>query len=131
VVFVSPNAAQQFFALQPSGRAGWPAGVVAAAVGPGTSAVLREGGVPVQALVEPAAEAARFDSEALWAQLAAREWSGRSVLVVRGDGGREWLADTLRAHGASVDFVAAYRRVAPRLDGERRQRLDAALARPL
>jgi len=129
VVFVSPNAAQQFFALQPAG-AGWPSGVVAAAVGPGTSAVLREGGVPAQALVEPPADAARFDSEALWAQLAAREWAGRSVLVVRGDGGREWLADTLRTHGASVDFVAAYRRVAPRLDGERRQRLDAALARP-
>ena len=30
------------------------------------------------------------------------------VLVVRGDGGREWLADQLRARGADVRFVQAY-----------------------
>jgi len=53
------------------------------------------------------------------------------VLVVRGDGGRDWLADTLRAQGAQVAFVAAYRRAAPRLDdAERRPRLEAALAHP-
>ena len=129
VVFVSPNAAGQFFVSQPSGS-GWPAGVDAAAVGPGTSAVLRAHGVPAAAIVEPPVDAARFDSEALWSRLSARDWRGRGVLVVRGDGGREWLADTLRSQGATVDFVSAYRRVAPRLDGERRRHLDAALARP-
>ncbi|MES1161549.1 MAG: uroporphyrinogen-III synthase, partial [Rhizobacter sp.] len=50
--------------------------------------------------------------------------------VVRGDGGRDWLADTLRRHGAQVDHVAAYRRAAPRLDAAERALLHAALAAP-
>jgi uroporphyrinogen-III synthase len=67
-------------------------------------------------LVEPAADATRFDSEALWVQVAHEDWAGRQALVVRGEDGRDWLADTLRGRGASVDFVAAYRRLAPQPD---------------
>jgi uroporphyrinogen-III synthase len=131
VVFVSPNAAERFFALRPAGAA-WPAGAKAASVGPGTSETLRGCGVPAGCIVEPPASSPRFDSEALWQALSAIEdWSGASVLVVRGDGGREWLADTLRAQGARVAFVSAYRRLAPRLDQPpRRDLLDAALAAP-
>jgi len=51
-------------------------------------------------------------------------------LIVRGDGGRDWLADTLRAHGASVSFVAAYRRIAPDLQGAGCGVLTEAMARP-
>ena len=35
------------------------------------------------------------------------------MLIVRGDGGREWLADRLREAGAEVEAVAAYRRLVP------------------
>ncbi|TGT11506.1 fused uroporphyrinogen-III synthase HemD/membrane protein HemX, partial [Mesorhizobium sp. M3A.F.Ca.ET.174.01.1.1] len=38
---------------------------------------------------------------------------GKRVLIVRGDGGREWLADRLREAGAQVETVAAYRRLVP------------------
>lgn len=59
----------------------------------------------------------RFDSEALLAALSARiglaALSGRPVLIVRGDGGREWLADRLREAGAQIEAVCAYRRVVP------------------
>ena len=59
----------------------------------------------------------RFDSEALFAALSARlglaALSGRPVLIVRGDGGREWLADRLREAGAQVEPVCAYRRIVP------------------
>lgn len=59
----------------------------------------------------------RFDSEALFAALSMRlgltALSGRPVLIVRGDGGREWLADRLREAGAQVEPVCAYRRVVP------------------
>jgi uroporphyrinogen-III synthase len=79
---------------------------------------------------EPAADAPQFDSEALWHQLQHEPWAGASVLVVRGDGGREWLADTLRSHGADVSFVSAYRRTAPSLSDECRRHLDEALAHP-
>ncbi|MBU6488715.1 MAG: fused uroporphyrinogen-III synthase HemD/membrane protein HemX [Burkholderiales bacterium] len=61
--------------------------------------------------------AARFDSEALLAALEQRlglaSLSGRAVLIVRGDGGREWLADRLREAGAQVEAVCAYRRIVP------------------
>lgn len=128
VVFVSPNAAERFFA-HPAAQA-WPAGVLAAAVGPGTAQVLRERGVPADAVAEPAADAAQFDSESLWLRLAPHDWTGAEVLIVRGDGGRTWLADTLRSQGAQVRFVSAYRRMPPRFDESQRRLLDAALARP-
>ncbi len=60
---------------------------------------------------------ARFDSEALFAALSTRlgtaALSGRPVLIVRGDGGREWLAERLREAGAQVEPVCAYRRIVP------------------
>ncbi|MCM2490903.1 fused uroporphyrinogen-III synthase HemD/membrane protein HemX [Burkholderia glumae] len=39
--------------------------------------------------------------------------AGKRVLIVRGDGGREWLATRLREAGAEVELVAAYRRIVP------------------
>lgn len=129
VVFVSPNAAACFLAARPEG-CGWPAATLAGAVGPGTTAALRAAGVPAQAIVEPAADAPQFDSEALWARLAAHAWSGRRVLIVRGDGGRDWLTETLRSEGAEVEALAAYRRCLPRLGAAQRALLDAALRAP-
>lgn len=132
VVFVSPNAAGCFFAHRPQGQVqqAWPDGLPAAAVGPGTAQVLRDCGVPAAAVVEPDADAAQFDSEALWLRLRHRDWSGARVLIVRGDGGRAWLADTLARHGAQVRFVSAYRRMPPRFDDAQRRLLDAALVQP-
>jgi uroporphyrinogen-III synthase len=127
VVFVSPNAATCFFEGQPAGTP-WPDGVVAASPGPGTTRVLR--GLGVKALVEPAADSAQFDSEALWLQLATREWQGRKVLVVRGASGRDWLADRLRERGAALQFVAAYGRAVPALSAHEAALLKGALAAP-
>ena len=129
VVFVSPSAAEQFFALRPPAMV-WPGQTQAGAPGPGTAAVLRAAGVPATLVVEPAADAASFDSESLWAQLCGQDWAGRSALVVRGEEGRDWLAGALRARGASVEFVAAYRRLPPVLDAAGQALLAAALAAP-
>jgi uroporphyrinogen-III synthase len=131
VVFVSPNAVARFFALKPAGAA-WPIGTHAGATGPGTSAALVAVGVPASAIVEPPADAGQFDSEALWACLAPlRDWRGARVLIVRGEGGRDWLAGTLQAQGADLRFVEAYRRVAPRLDAARQALLADAVAHPV
>ncbi|HSM23186.1 MAG TPA: uroporphyrinogen-III synthase [Rubrivivax sp.] len=129
VMFVSANAVMHFFAAAPPG-AGWPAGVLAGSTGPGTAAALRAAGVPAALLVDPADEAQKFDSEALWARLAGQEWAGRSVLVVRGEEGRDWLAETLRERGAAVDFVAASRRRPPALSAEEQALLQQSLANP-
>ena len=128
-VFVSPNAVEQFFALRPAGMA-WPAATRAASPGPGTTRVLLQLGVPRDCIVEPAADAAQFDSESLWVELAPLPWQGARVLVVRGDGGRGWLVERLRGAGAEVQMLAAYRRAPPRPDAGERALLDAALAEP-
>jgi uroporphyrinogen-III synthase len=128
-VFVSPNAVVQFFARRPPG-ARWPARTRAAAPGPGTAAGLASHGVPAGAIVQPAADSGQFDSESLWLQLRDHDWRGRHVWIVRGEGGRDWLADALRAAGADVRFVQAYRRGAPAWTAAERARCDAALAAP-
>jgi uroporphyrinogen-III synthase len=127
VVFVSPNAVTSFFAAKPA-AVSWPAGVLAASPGPGTTRVLRDLGVP--AIVEPAADAPQFDSEALWQQLAGRDWAGQQVLVVRGANGRDWLADRLRERGAVLSFVAAYGRSTPQLSVAEQLLLHEALRQP-
>ncbi len=139
VVFVSPNAVDGWFALRPAGF-DWPEGTLAASPGPGTSAALRAAGVPRGCIVEPAADAPQFDSEALWAVLGTRRpWDGCSALIVRGSAGgdaeaegsgREWLVRRLRESGASVDALAAYRRAAPQLDAGQRALLQQALDAP-
>ena len=130
VIFVSPNAAEQFFAHRPA-HAGWPAAVWAGSPGPGTTHTLRGQGVPEARLIEPAAQAAQFDSESLWARLSEHDWQGADVLIVRGEGGgRDWLAATLRGRGAQVSHLAAYRRAAPLFSVAERALLGAARAAP-
>jgi uroporphyrinogen-III synthase len=124
VVFVSVNAVLHFFAARPP-QAAWPATLVAAAPGPGTVDALREAGLHASGIVAPASDAMQFDSESLWQRLRARDWAGASVLVVRGGGGRDWLADRLVEAGATVDRVDAYSRSLPVLDAPARARLDA------
>lgn len=129
VMFVSANAVAQFFALAPPGAA-WPAALRAGATGPGTQAALQALGLAPAQVVAPAQDASQFDSEALWSCIAHESWLGRRVLVVRGEAGRDWLAQRWQTSGAHLSFVAAYRRLAPRWDAEREQLLGQALAAP-
>ena len=108
VVFVSPNAVEQFFALKPAGMP-WPKTLDVACTGPGTARLLKSKGVPPARILEPAADAAQFDSESLWERMSGLDWRGAKILMVRGDGGRDWLAETLRTHGAKISQVIAYR----------------------
>jgi uroporphyrinogen-III synthase len=56
---------------------------------------------------------AQWDSEGLWEAIQNRfpSWAGRRVVVFRGDGGREWLADQLQSVGAQVEAIAVYSRI--------------------
>lgn len=56
---------------------------------------------------------AQWDSEGLWDAIQNRfpSWAGRRVVVFRGDGGREWLADQLQSVGAQVEAIAVYSRI--------------------
>jgi uroporphyrinogen-III synthase len=129
VMFVSANAVDQFFALRPSG-ASWPAGLQAGSTGAGTTAALSRCGVPSQAIVQPA-RGEPSESEALWRQLSGQAWEGRRILVVRGEEGRNWLAQRFGQAGAAVEFLVAYQRRMPVLDEAEAALLAAALSDPV
>jgi uroporphyrinogen-III synthase len=102
-LFVSPSAVRKAFAL----HAGpWPARI--GAVGEGTRRELLERGVR-----EVLAPAEGADSEALLALPALQSMHGRRVLIVRGEGGRALLGETLAARGAQVCYAECYRRARP------------------
>lgn len=128
-MFVSPNAVDGLFAARPAG-ARWPAGTLAACVGPGSARALTAAGVPAAQIVQPPADAASLDSEHLWPLLAGRDWQGRRALFLRGNGGRDWLAERLRERGATTEYFGVYERGMPRLDPAERARLGALLAAP-
>lgn len=107
-LFVSPTAVQFGLAALPSGAA---ARLRAAAIGNGTAAALRAGGV--ENIVAPSGGA---DSEHLLALPQLAELAGQRVLIFRGEGGRELIADTLRTRGAEVDYAECYRRACPQAD---------------
>ena len=144
VMFVSGNAVAHFFAARCSG-AQPPTRDLASlsrvrfmAPGPGTAQVLAAQGVPAAQIDTPPADAAQFDSEALWQVIGQRDWAGQRVLIVRGQSGsaetaadvvapgREWLARQLESCGAAVDFVVVYERRAPRFTAAQRQRMAAS-----
>jgi uroporphyrinogen-III synthase len=126
VFFTSPAAVQALFAGEPMA---WPTRCLAICVGPGTSQALHLAGVPH--VLSPAPEAQQFDSEALWPLLQAHQnWQGRRVLWLRGDGGRDWLIEQLRAQGAEVQLLSVYRRVLAPHDGPSQRRLAQSLAEP-
>ncbi|MCB1675988.1 MAG: uroporphyrinogen-III synthase [Halioglobus sp.] len=109
IIFISANAVKFGMARI---RAQWPqvpAGLQWYAVGDGTARELRNCGVEV---VTPGAA---MDSEGLLAlpQLAAV--AGERVLIVKGEGGRGALRQTLHERGAAVDELACYRRCRPLL----------------
>jgi len=108
-VFISPNAAL-FSVPQILAAAPWPASLQAAAIGPGTATQLSALGIAPVLVPD-----ARFDSAGLLErdELQAENVSGQRVLILRGNGGREELADTLRQRGAQVDAITVYRRSPP------------------
>ena len=134
VMFVSAQAVRMFFAQRPmqAGPRFW-------ATGPGTRQALIGAGVAANCIDAPSADAAQFDSEALW-QVVSRSLKKQApVLIVRGSEdpsdsnapttahtscgnsqdanpqgvGRDWMAQQIVAAGASVEFVVAYARRPP------------------
>jgi uroporphyrinogen-III synthase len=125
-IFVSPNAVDYSVSLVLARRP-WPAAVQAAAIGQSTALRLVSCGI-----AEVIVPSGRFDSEALLALpvFQAARVAGKKVLILRGNGGRELLAETLHERAAQVDCVSCYQRSAPAdarpiLSLLRNKRLDA------
>jgi uroporphyrinogen-III synthase len=109
-VFVSANAVQRGLVRILAGRR-WPGTLPIAVVGKRSAKELERFGLRADLCPQN-----RFNSEALLELPALRDVQGKRIVIFRGDGGRELLAETLRQRGARVDYVEAYRRTCPRAD---------------
>lgn len=112
LIFVSANAVRHAFRL-PALRRAMTGATRVAAIGRGTAEALQEQGIAVDLRPE-----AQFNSEGLLASPEFTDCASRRVLIIRGHGGRELMAETLRQRGAVVDYAEVYQRVAPRLGKE-------------
>ena len=109
-IFISPNAVQYgIAAIRAAGDL--PPELQIATVGQGSAKALRELGIG-----KVVAPTERFDSEGLLALPELQNIAGWRVMIFRGDGGRELLGDTLKARGATVEYVACYQRSKPLLN---------------
>ena len=106
-IFISPNAVE--WGLKFVRQTGaLPVHLKVAAVGKGTAKKLAANGIAVD--IFPAQQ---FNSEALLALDPLQQVADQRILIFRGEGGRELLADTLRARGASVEYAECYQRLLP------------------
>lgn len=103
VIFVSANAVRYGLNAIETDKA------QVAAIGPATAAAISRQGGRVNILPTGGS-----NSEHLLAMDELRDLSGKTVTIVRGQSGRELLADTLRHRGAHVQYLGVYERTARR-----------------
>jgi uroporphyrinogen-III synthase len=102
LIFVSSNAVDSFMA---SRQQNLPENLKYAAVGGATAKAMQQAGLRVDC--KPVDSSG---SEGLLMQSHMQNIAGSRIIIVRGVGGREHLADTLVARGASISYVEVYQR---------------------
>ena len=105
-IFISSNAVQN--GIPRLIKQGIPPSLQLAAIGPVTSSELQSSGIKNVLIPKN-----RFDSESLLALPEMHEMQGKKVMLFRGIGGRDVLAETLKARGATVTFAECYQRINP------------------
>jgi uroporphyrinogen-III synthase len=78
------------------------------AIGKNTAQALSARGITVDFLPEQG-----FTSEDFLALSGLQTVNNQNILIIRGEGGRELLAETLRGRGAQVEYADVYRRACP------------------
>jgi uroporphyrinogen-III synthase len=110
LIFVSVNAVN--FALKANDGKIRPCKVrQIAAIGKATANALERAGVVVDLSPEPP-----YNSEALLTMPEMQHVQGQRILIVRGEGGREELANTLQSRGADVQYLNVYKRIMPSMN---------------
>ena len=82
-----------------------------AVIGSATGNVLQSFGMTVALAPE-----SNFNSDGLLETKQMKQVQNKSCLIVRGKGGREFLANSLRERGAKVDYLEVYSRIMPESD---------------
>ncbi|QWD65392.1 uroporphyrinogen-III synthase [Polynucleobacter sp. MWH-Aus1W21] len=121
-IFVSPNAIESVMRLlerdwQDFSKKIIPIGVM----GGSSNLALKNHGIGLEENPTPIiipGNNENWDSEGLWQELGSLQWDwqNKKVVIFKGEGGRDWLADTLTRAGATVETISTYRRVPLDLD---------------
>lgn len=109
VIFISANAVRFGMNCIEDCWPQLPVGIRWYAIGGTTAALLAEHGVV------PITPGDAMSSEGLLAVAELQQVAAQRVLIVKGEGGRTTLRDSLSQRGASVDELACYRRQCPEL----------------
>ncbi|MFV2055796.1 MAG: uroporphyrinogen-III synthase [Thiohalomonadales bacterium] len=111
-VFISANAVDQAMKyLNELGQTLSHLKIVA--VGKASAKALQRHGVTVDIVPQ-----GKFNSEALLLHADLQRLQGRRMVIFRGEGGREYLANRLIERGAQVEYAECYRRVKPSVNAE-------------
>ncbi|HEY9052026.1 MAG TPA: uroporphyrinogen-III synthase [Gammaproteobacteria bacterium] len=112
IIFISANAVEYGLNfIKKSSKSIDHAAIVA--IGNSTAKALQKHHIPVA--IQPDQN---FTSEALlqMPDMQAEQIAGHDILIVRGTGGRPYLAETLRSRGSRVDYMEVYQRRRPESD---------------
>ncbi len=114
VIAVSPNAAQRLIDHLEQWWPQWPTGIHWWGVGKGTADAFQNAGLPANFPDQG------HDSEALLArpEFSRERISEQRILLCKGQGGRELLAQTLQERGARVEHLPLYQRQRPSYDAK-------------
>lgn len=112
VIFISANAAICGIDLIDQYWPQLPVGIEWLAIGRQTAAQLNTLGITATQSPEG------YDSEALLSLPQLQQIKTDKILIMRGNGGREILAEQLNQRGAKVDYADLYRRTAPHYTSE-------------
>ena len=107
VIFISSNAVQN--GMPRLLKQGIPDTLQFAAIGPVTATTLNDFGI--NQVLTPSGN--RFDSESLLLLPEMQDMQGKKIMIVRGIGGRDVLANTLISRGAEITFAECYQRINP------------------
>jgi len=111
VSFVSPNAFLMSDQLLKKFGWTWPKHLSIAVVGGGSEQSILDSGIEFAQIIKPQ-DTGSWDSEGLWEALlvAQPEWTHRRMVMIHGEGGRNFLSEHLKDAGAVIDEFAVYRR---------------------
>jgi uroporphyrinogen-III synthase len=115
-IFISSNAVQN--GMPRIIKKGLPTNLKFAAIGPVTASELQSFGAklvltPLSHVQHGDENKVRFDSESLLALPEMQDVKDKKIMIIRGVGGRDVLAKTLKARGATVTFAECYQRTNP------------------
>ena len=122
-LFVSRNAVEGALRFLSSDQL--PAHLQLGVIGESTYQALakRVGDLLPRLIHSPNASKELFNSESLLAASKLQQVKGKSIIIFRGQQGRNLLGDELQSRGASVTYCEVYRRQLPNYDADHYQKL--------